>query len=244
MTGQSPLTRGQSHVVGVVLVLGVAVAVLGAVAVGVGEVIDARTDTADATRVADDVDAALQPADVTGPHSGRVQFADGRLSTERRELRVLRNGSVVAERRIDALVYESGDRRVAFLAGAIVQSSGDSHWLYTTPSVTASARNEVVVVGAPVLGAGDVAVAGSGHTAITLETNVSHDRRDLGRGEYAVAIETRTPGPFERYFDEHNATTDRRDFDGDGTDSVVASYSGTRRGYLVTHDLALEVGHG
>lgn len=237
-------SRGQSHVIGVVLVLGLSVLALGALTVGVGEVIDAQTGTADATRVADDLDVALQPADVTGPHSGRVQFADGRFGTERRDLRVLRNGTVVAERQVDALVYESGDHRVAFLAGAIVQSSSDSHWLHSDPAVTASERNEVVVVGAPVLGAGDVAVSGSGHTTATLETNVSHDRQDLGRGEYAVAIETTTPGPFERYFDEHNATTDRRDIDGDGTESVVASYAGTRRGYLVTHNLSLEVSNG
>jgi hypothetical protein len=244
VTGYRPTARGQSHVVGVVLVLGLSVIALGALTVGVGEVIDAQTATADATRVADEMDSALQPAEVTGPHSGRLQFADGRLRTERRDLRVLRNGSVVADRQVDALVYESGQRRVAFLAGAIVQSSADSHWLHSDPSVGASGRNEVVVVGAPVLEAGDVAVSGSGHTTVTLDTNVTHDRRDLGRGEYAVAIETTTPGPFERHFEAQNATTARRDLDGDGTESVVATYPGIRRGFLATHTLALEVTHG
>lgn len=238
------MTRAQSHVVGVVLVLGISVLALGGLTVGIGDVIDAQTAHADATRIGDEMDAALQSAEVTGPHSGTLQFADGRLATVERDLRVLRNGSIVANRSVDALVFTSGDRRVVFLAGAIVRSSGGSHWLGTDPSITASERTDVLVVGAPVLGAGDVAVSGSGGTTVTLRTNVTHDRRDLGQGEYAVAIETGTPGPFEQYFEEQNATTTRRDIDGDGTSSVVATYPGTRRGYLVTHTLALEVAHG
>lgn len=238
------MNRAQSHVVGVALMLGLSVVALGGLTVGVGEVIDAQTAHADATRIADGMDDALRPAETTGPHVGRLQFADGQLETVRRDLRVRRNGTVVAERSIDALVFRSENRRVAFLAGAIVQSSTTSAWLSTDPLVTASERNEVIVVGAPVLGADDVAVSGSGGTAVRLRTNVTHDRRDLGRGEYAIAVETETPGPFERYFERQNASVSRQDFDGDGTPSVVAAYPGRRRGYVVTHNLSLEVAHG
>jgi hypothetical protein len=79
---------------------------------------------------------------------------------------------------------------------------------------------------------------------VTLETNVSHRRVDLGRGRFAVAVETATPEAFARHFREANATTTRQDFDGDGTPSVVARFPGRRQAYLVVHDLALEVADG
>jgi hypothetical protein len=78
----------------------------------------------------------------------------------------------------------------------------------------------------------------------TLETNVSHARTDLGTGKYAVALETRTPEPFERYFRAQNATVMRRTFAGDRHESVVARYPGMREGYVVVHDLGLEVNGG
>lgn len=237
------MRRAQSHVVGVALMLGVATVALGGLTVTVGSLVDAQTAGADAVRVADDIDGALQPASTTGPHSGRLEFADGSLSSAERDLRVFRNGTAVAEHAVDALVFEAGERRVAYLAGAIVRGRPGNAWLTADPLVSASERNDVFVVGAPRLG-GDVAVAGEGSVTVTLRTNVTHDRRTLGAGRYAVAVETATAEPFERYFRERNATVQRRDLDGDGTASVIASYPGTRRGYLVVHDLSLEVAHG
>ena len=238
------MSRAQSHVVGVALLLGITTIALGGLTVTVGSVVDAQTATADATRVADGMDRALQPASTTGPHAGQVRFAGGQLSTVERDLRVLRNGTVVDTVGVDALVFEADDRRVAFLAGALVQGTSGNAWLTRDPLVTDSERTAVVAVGAPRLGAGRIARAGAGPTTLTLRTNVSHARRDLGRGRYAVALETATPEPFERYFERNNATVGRRDFDGDGTPSVVASYPGVRQGYLVVHDLALEVDDG
>jgi hypothetical protein len=224
--------------------LGVATVALGGLTVTVGSLVDAQTASADATRIAGQMDEAIQPASTTGPDSGRLQFADGSLTTVERDLRVLRNGSVVAEHAVDALVFEAGDRRVASLGGAIVRGRSGNAWLTADPLVTDSERNAVLVVGVPRLGADGVAVAGAGSVAVTLRTNVTHDRRTLGPGRYAVAVETATPEPFERYFRDNNATVERRDFDGDGTESVVADYPKTRRGYLVVHDLALEVDSG
>ena len=238
------MSRAQSHVVGVALMLGISVLALGALTVGVGEVIDAQTAHADATRIADEFDEALQPVAQTGSHSATVQFSDGTLQTVERDLRVYRNDSLVAERTVDALVFTADDRRVAFLAGAIVRGQHGGAWLATEPPITASGRTDVLVVGAPVLGAGDVAVSGSGGTTVRLHTNVTHNRRDFGRGRYRVAIETTTPDAFASYFAAQNATTARRDIDGDGIGSTVATYAGTRRGYVVTHNLSLEVGDG
>jgi len=84
-------------------------------------------------------------------------------------------------------------------------------------------------------------VSGAATSTATLRTNVTHERTALGTGEYGIAIETTTPAPLERWFREQNATVSRRDFDGDGVESVVARYPGRREGYLVVHDVHLEV---
>lgn len=235
--------RAQSHVVGFALLLGVTVVALGGLTLAVGSLVDATTASADADRVADGFDAALRPVETTGPRAGQVRFADGTLRTVERDLRVLENGSVIDSRAVGGLVFDAGDRRVAFLAGAIVRGRGEGAWLGSTPPITASEHNPVLVVGVPRLQAGDVAVGGE-ETSVTLRTNVSHTRVDLGDGRYSVAIETTTPRPFERYFREHNASVSRSDIDGDGVESVVASYPGRRQGYVVVHDLSLGVDGG
>jgi hypothetical protein len=238
------MSRAQSHVVGVALMLAVAVVAVGGLTAVVGSLVDGQTANADATRVADGMDDALRPLSTTGPHTGRVQFASGQLGTAERDLRVLENGSVVASVPVDALVFESADRRVAYVAGAVVRGRPDNAWFRTDPPVSGSERNGVLVVSAPRLGADGDSVAGTGSAAVTLRTNVSHDRRSLGTGRYTVAIETATPGPFVRHFRARNATVGRRDLDGDGTPSVVATFPGQRRAYLAVHDLSLEVADG
>ncbi len=236
--------RAQSHVVGVALLLGVTVVALGSLTVAVGVLIDAGTASADATRVADELDSALQPVETTGPHTGRVHFTGGSLYTVEREVRVRNGSGVVASRSVGGLVFESGDRRVAFLAGAVVRGQRGNAWFAADPPILASERTAVLVAGVPRLEAGDTAVSGEGGTTATLETNVSHDRVALGEDNYSVAIETTTPRPFERYFEEQNASVRRTDFDGDGVESVVAGYPGQRDGYLVVHNLSLEVTSG
>lgn len=238
------MTRAQYQVVGVALMLGIAVVALGGLTVAVGSVVDAQTGSADATRVADGFDSALQPTSTRGPRAGTVRYAGGRLSTVERELRVVRNGSVAVTERVDALVFETDSRRVAYLAGAVVRGTPDNAWLRSNPLVTDSERTAVLAVGAPRLGAGSVSYAGSGPTTLTLRTNVTHTRRSLGAGTYAVALETVTPEPFARHFRERNASVRTRDFDGDGIESIVARFPGQRRGYLVVHNLSLEVDDG
>jgi hypothetical protein len=157
---------------------------------------------------------------------------------------VLKDGRVIERYAVDALVFERGDRRVTAVAGAIVQKQGSSAWLVTEPRVTGSEANSVLVVGAPVLSAGHVAVGGAGSVRRTLRIDPTHTEYDLGTGKFSVAIETETPGPFERHFEAQNATTERRLFPGDDRESVVAEYPGDRQGYLVVHDLALEVTDG
>lgn len=234
------MIRGQSHVVGVALMLSLTILALGAITAGVGTLFEAQAASADAGRVADDLDAAIQPVEQTGPGTGRVAFSDGQISTVDRGVRVMRNGSVIREIEAGALVFTADDRRVASVAGAIVRGQGSGSWLVRDPPLAASDGEGVLVVSAPKLNGSGQAVAGAGQA--TLRTDVSHDRTALGTGTFGVAIESETPAAFERYFEREGVPTTRRDFDGDGVDSVVAAYPGTRRGYLVVHDLGLEVG--
>lgn len=236
--------RAQSHVVGVALLFGLTAVALGTLTLGVGTVVESQASNADAHRVTDGLDETFRAVDRGGRHSQRLSFSDGRLATDNRTLRVLRNGSVVETHEIGALAFTSSDRRVTAVAGAIVRKQGNSAWLASEPSISGSRRNGVLVVGAPALNAGHVSVGGTGGVTTTVRIDPTHAEFDLGTGTFSIAIETATPGPFERYFDRQNATTTRRSFRGDSTTSVVASYPGQRQGYLVVHDLALEVVNG
>jgi len=236
--------RAQSHVVGVALLFGLTAVALGTLTVGVGTVVDSQASNADAHRVADGMDETFRAVDRGGRYSQRLSFAEGRLATTDRTLRILENGTVVETQEIGALVFTANDRRVAAVAGAITSQQGSSSWLVSEPSITGSERNGVLVVGAPALNAGHVSIGGTGGVTATVRIDPSHTEHDLGTGTFSIAIETATPGPFERYFERQNATTDRRTFAGDSTTSVVAHYPGTRQGYLVVHDLALEVTNG
>ncbi|MFB6107600.1 MAG: type IV pilin [Haloplanus sp.] len=213
---------------------------LGVLTAGIGAVVQDHAASANARRVATGVNAALAPVASTGPHRGRVAFTDGRLHTAERDLRVLNESGVIRRVRIDALVYESGTRRVAFVGGAITRGPVGSETLVEPPPITAG--EEVLVVGAPRLG-GTGAVAGRDVDAV-LRTNVTHERSRLGRGHYRVAIETAAPDPLARHFEARGIDVTRRDLDDDGVTSVVADFTGQRVGYLVVHDLDLEVRHG
>ncbi|WP_233739776.1 DUF7289 family protein [Halovenus carboxidivorans] len=236
--------RAQSHVVGVALMLGIAVLALGTLTAGVGTLIDSQTADADAQRVAEGFDRAIQGVERTGTHSHDLSFTGGQLHTVDRTMRVLNNGTVVASVEADALVYERGDRRVLSLAGAVVRDQDGNTFLTGTPPITHSERTDVLLVGAPKLNASRFSLSGGDGVTATLRTNVSHERRDLGTGEFSVAIETDSPDPFRRFFAEQGATVESRTFAGDEVASVVATYPGVRQGYLVVHDLRLEVTHG
>lgn len=237
--------RGQSSVVGVALLVGAAVVSLGVLTAGVGLVVEEHAGRADAARVAADVDAAVDPVETTGRHRGQLSFTEGSLETVERDLRVLNatDGRVLELVRVGGLVFESEGRRVASVSGAVLRGRGEGATLRTPPPVTASAGDGgVLVVGAARLGADAVVLSGNGGTTTTLRTNVTHDRTDLGRGRFAVALETATPAPLASWFAERGARTRIEDVDGDGVPSVVVRFEGERRAYLVVHDLHLEVG--
>lgn len=207
----------------------------------VGVVIEGSAAEADAGRVATDLESSLDAVAATGVRRGRVSFTSGHLRVAPRTVRVLNSSGVVQREDVGALVFTAGQTRTAYVAGMIVRGGPGGARRVVDPPVSASAA--VVIVGVVRLGAspGD-AVGGDRPTTVPLRTNVTHERRVLGTGEYRLAVETATPEPWERFFRDQGAAATRRDFDGDGLESVVGRYPGTRSGYVVVHDLALEVG--
>jgi len=233
--------RAQSSVVGVALLLGATVVALGVLTASVGTLVDGQAARTDADRVAADFEDALRPVETTGHRVGEVRFADGHLTTVERDLQLLVDGRVVRTVEVGGLVYERGDHWVASVAGAVVRERGESERVVSGPPIFGSAASDVLVVGAAKLNASAQSAGGS-HATVDLATNVSHTRTTLSTDEYAVAVETESPGAFEQAFAARNATVSRRDVDGDGTPSVVATFPGDRRAYLVVHDMRLEVG--
>jgi hypothetical protein len=235
------LKRGQSHVIGVTLLLGITVIGFTALTAGVGTVVEDNAATADATRVTADLSAALDPVETTGRSRDQVSIGGGQLRTVERDLHVLNESGIVRRVAVGGIVFESGDRRVTYVADAVVRGRGEAAWLQEPPPVTGAADDGVLVVSAARLNASDVAVDGDGGTAVTLETTVRHERIGLGNGTYRIAIETETRGALARWFRSRGATVSRRDIDGDGVPSVVAEFPGERVGYLVVHDMHAEV---
>lgn len=232
--------RGQANVVGVAILVGVTVVALGTLTASIGAVVEEDAARADARRVADGLDTALEPIEATGPRRGTVAFTDGELTPVERQVRVLNESGVVATVDADALVFEAGTRRVTYLAGAVVRGRSPGATMRTEPPITASRAGGALVVGVARLGDGLDPVGGGGRVA--LRTNVTHERTALGDGTFRVAVETTTPRPWRTYFEEAGATVTTRNIDGDGTPSVVARYPGERTAWLVVHALRAEVG--
>lgn len=240
-------TRAQSNVVGVALLLGITVVGIGGLTAGIGTVVENNAASADATAVADGFDEAFRPTETTGKRVGHVRFTEGTLRTQERTLRILNESGTVETVQVDALAFESGERRVTYHAGAIVRGTPGGAWLHRPPSVTASRDDDgVLVISVPALDTSHQVLSGSSGHPVRLETDTMHDRTRLGTGSYAIAVETEVPGPWIRYFEDVGATVEstHREFDGDETTSVVARFDGDRTSYLVVHDVHLEVGHG
>lgn len=230
--------RAQSHVVGVALLLAITTISLGALTAGVGSVVESNAAAADADRVADSL-AAIEPSEATGVERHELAFGKGTLTVEPRTVRLLDSGGVISSQQADALVFETDDRRVTYLAGGVARGLGNASQLDDSPPLATGGG--LLLVGLPVLNASGTRSIGGQSVTATVRTDTSHDRRALGEGEYRLAVETATPGAWERYFAGENATTSRRRFAGDTHPSVVAEFPGERTGYLVVHDARLEV---
>jgi hypothetical protein len=234
---RSATGRGQATVVGVALLLVLTAASLAALTAGVGVVVESGAEAAAADRAADAL-ADLDPRTVSARTT--VPLGGGRLAVEPRTVRILDGSRRVGRYRADAVVYETGDRRVAFLLGTVVRGTGEDAVVQRPPPVTAS--DDTLVVSLPILDpAGAESASGSG--AVTLRSDVDHRHRRIGAGDYRVAVETATPAAWEAVFADRGVDAYRSDFDDDGLPSVVARYPTVRGAHLVVHriDLRLEV---
>ena len=234
--------RGQTAVVGVALLLTLTVLAVGGLTATAGSIVDDGATAAGATRVGADLATALGPAP-QDPET-TIRLTDGTIRVVNRTVWLLRGNDVVWAGHAGAVVYTDGDHRVTGFAGAVVRSDGAGSRM-VAPSRIAPADGSLYV-GVPVLNAtgADGIATGDRRLAVTLRTDAETARDTLPADEYRVAIETRDPEAWERHFADRGAETARRDIDGDGVPSVVASFDGSRTVHLVVHDVRLELGVG
>lgn len=236
--------RGQSHVVGVVLLLGITTMALGGLAAVVGGIVDGQTASADEARVANTLDSELRPVEETGHGELRVQFSEGRLYTVERQFRILNATGVEREVDTGGLVYTSGANRVGFVGGSVLRGRPGNAWALRGPPLTVTADNRTLVVGVVALGERDESVSGRGGVTARLRTNVTHSHQTLPSGNYRLAVETATPEPVARDLQERGLDTTVSDLDGDGVPSVVAGVEGQQTLEVVVHAVNLEVNGG
>lgn len=230
--------RGQTAVVGVAVLLAITVVSLAALTATVGTVLEDSSRAVETGRVVRGVDAALDPHAGT-PHERRIAVSSGQFRTAPRTIRLLDGRRTLAAWRADALVYGEGTARVAYLGGAVVTGRPGNADLRIAPPI--STTDDRLFVGLPVLGTDGVAGLAPGAGGAVLRTNVTHDRRTFTKQiGYGLAVETATPGVWERFFADCGATTTRREFDGDGVVSVVARFPADEASVTV-HDLGLVI---
>jgi flagellin-like protein len=232
------VSRAQSNVVGVAILLGVTVVALGTLTASVGTVVDQHAAASDSRRVAADLDSGLAPVETTGVRRGEVTFTSGDLDLLQRDVRVLDTSGVVARVEANALRFSSGGGGATYLAGSVLTHG--SEWSQTRTAVPVAADPDVLVVSVPAL-RGDVSLSATGGASYTLRSNVTHHRRSLGEASYRIAVETTHPTAVRRQFERLNASVTSRDIDGDGMESVVADFSGVRTAYLVVHETEVAV---
>lgn len=230
---------GQSNVIGVALLLGITVVSMGTLTAAVGVLVDANAAQADAERVTADFDRTFDPVIESGSGQGTVMFGEGSLRSVNRTIEVRTDVTMAEGIDANALVFESSDRRVAYYAGAIVRGGPGWAWMESKPPITVD--DELIIVGVPRLGPAPGGVAGGGGVTAVIETEVEHERYELGETTLSIAVETKTPEVWERYFRDVGAVVDRED---DDIPVVVATFDGDRTGYLVVHDLNAEVSDG
>jgi len=218
--------RAQSHVVGVVLLLGLTAVSMGALAAGAGVVLDSSADSADAARAAD----ALAGIDPTAERQRvTVDLVDARLHTVERQLRVGTGERWMGIVDVNALAYDgSGDAGARFLAGAVQR--GDRGF-ERGPAVGTAVDGEHISMSVAALDGEVDREARSGEVQFML--TATHERRSY-RAD-TVAVETAHTGPWELAFERAGASVSVRDIDRDGVPSVVATFGAAERLSLSVH---------
>lgn len=232
-------TRGQSSIIGVAVLLAVTALSLGVLTAAAGTMIEGGVTAADASRVADD----LAHVDTVGPSATRIEFSSGTFSVVPRSIRLLQGEVPIVEVEADAFVYETGSRQATLLGGTVVRKTDSS--AQVTGPVPVVAGDERVLVDVVALNAtGTSAAGGTDPTAVTVRTDPSHSYQTFDAATYGVAIETESPGAWERAFEGTGTVAPRQDFDDDGVPSVVIQFSGEPVVDFAIHDLRAVVRRG
>ena len=236
--------RGQSHVVGVALLLGITVVALGTLTAGIGAMVGSNAATAETTRVADDLADGLGPIDREERVDARITFAEGSIGAESRTVRIGDPNGTVRTIETDAVVYDRGDRRVSYHGGAVVRETRSGVVLEREPPIAAGPDpGDPVFLGIPVVDAGSTTVSGTGGVDVAIDGTVDHDRERLANDTTELAIETPTPTAWELALEDTPATvvTTQRRYDGDEHPSVVISFPTERDWYLLTYEAEVEL---
>lgn len=229
-------SRGHANVIGVAVLLVIAVVSMGTLTAAIGVVVDSNAAEADAERVGSAFESTLEPVTASGRQRGSVTFSEGKIGLIDRTLEVRANGTVVERIDVGGLVFESEDRRVAFHAGAIISGDRGSARMDSPPPITVD--EELLIVGVARIGGDFGTVSGNDGTTAIIETNVAHERYELGETTVRLAIETTTPNVWMQYFGGFETTVERVPGD---PPTVIAEFEGDRTSYLVVHDLNAEV---
>ena len=242
-TGPRGPPRAVSSVVGVALLLGVTVVSLGVLTAGIGVVVGDGANAVVADRAAAGLESALGARE-PGVRETELHLSDGRLRPLNRTVRVFDADGEAVTVDADGLELIAGGRRVAFVDGGVTVGSPGNARLRGGPSVVVG--DDVILLSVTRVNASGVpTVTASGRATVHLRTAVTHERTDLGanEGPYRFAVETATPGAWERAFADRASVTvrDRRDADGDGVPSVTFELPSDRALRLVTHEVRAEV---
>lgn len=228
----SATRRGQSSVIGVAVLVAVTALSVGGLTVAAGTFVSDSVAAANTQRVAD----SLGELGDRGSGTVRVEFSGGTLHVESRTVRLLRGGEPVETVAADTLVYEHRNRRVATLGGVLVEGRGNQSRL-EGPLPMVADRSRLFVDVVALNASGPTAVGGSSPVAVAVRTNTTHEYRTHREGQYAVAVETKTPTAWERAFSERGFRLSRADFDEDGVPSVVVHAPEEATVDLAVHDV-------
>lgn len=235
--------RGQSSVVGVAILLAVTVTAMALVTAGTGSILDGAVGGVQSERVADQFVSEFPGSSALESRDGDFRIRNGAVELVDRELRLLQGNGTVFERNVGAFVYRNGEHRVAAHAGAVVTGTESGAQFRDSPATALTTGNgsQAVYLLVPVFTSGSShGFERSAGVGISVETTV--DSVTVGASD-RVAVETTSIAPWERWFTRRNLSTATRDLDGDGIDSVVATFSTDRTVHLVI--VETEVGlHG
>lgn len=202
--------RGQSELVGFLLVFSVVVLTIALVGLTGFVGLDGAKDyqrTTNAEQAFTGLAANVDDVARTGApsRSTQVRIADGRLSLEPMETRieVVGGGNTTnANVSTHPIVYDSGTgTTVTYRSGALVRRDGDSAVMFREPDFVLT--NDSVILplvrtsqasGGPVGGTGDVEVR-------TARTDDTHVVRDGPVEQITLNLSTQNPGAWARYFE-------------------------------------------